>query len=275
MKGNDSVNINLGHTVIILASGLSQRLGTSKQLLTYQGQSLLQIMLNRALATHPQAVVVVIPNTSSDSATVDAVTTSTTHYINKPLTKRLKTVIDEVVDRCDLTSAKVEIVENDSPESGMGHSLYLAIERLKQLQLPANYSAANHFATNKGTACFERVLIMGVDQILLDTAHLDALLAVSNEVVASRYSKCYKVLSTTTNHGIDPIAESITGLPIALSYVQLVDWQSQLSGDVGLRYLLRALPADKITKVDNLKLSLDIDTLQQQQFAIEQGWLDP
>lgn len=254
MKGMDSLALNTGHAVIILASGLSQRLGTSKQLLTYQGQSLLQIMLNRALATHPQAVVVVIP----DKATT--------------ITKSLKTKINQVVDSCDSYSDKVQIVTNDCPQSGMGNSLYLGIERLKQLYQSSKYYATKNSTTKNTTGCFERVTLMGVDQVLLDSSHLKALLAVNNEVVASGYAKDYKVLSTDMNRAKQ---ELIVGLPIALSFAQLVDWQSQLSGDVGLRYLLRALPVDKIATVDNLKLSLDIDTPQQRQFAIEQGWLDP
>lgn len=257
MKGMDSLAINTGHAVIILASGLSQRLGTSKQLLTYQGQSLIQIMLNRALATHPQAVVVVIPDKAST------------------ITKPLKTEINRVVDSCDSYSERVQIVANDCPESGMGHSLYLAIERLKQLYQSSKYYATNNSTTKNTTGCFERVILMGVDQVLLDSSHLKALLAVNNEVVASGYAKDYKVLSTMIDNTVDQRPEPIMGLPIALSFEQLVDWQSQLSGDVGLRYLLRALPADKITRVDNLSLSFDIDTPQQRQFAVEQGWLDP
>ena len=253
MKDVDSLATNTGHAVIILASGLSQRLGTSKQLLTYQGQSLLQIMLNRALATHPQAVVV-IPDKDST------------------ITKSLKTEINRVVDSCDSYSDRVQIVTNDCPESGMGHSLYLGIERLKQLHQSSKYYATNNSTTKNDTGCFERVILMGVDQVLLDSSHLKALLAVNNEVVASGYAKDYKALSTDRDLAKQ---ELIMGLPIALSFKQLVDWQSQLSGDVGLRYLLRALPADKIATVDNLKLSLDIDTPQQRQFAIEQGWLDP
>ena len=257
MKDVDSLATNTGHAVIILASGLSQRLGTSKQLLTYQGQSLLQIMLNRALATHPQAVVVVIPDKDST------------------IIKSLKTEINRVVDSCDSYSGRVQIVTNDCPQSGMGHSLYLGIERLKQLHQSSKYYATNNSTTKNATGCFERVILMGVDQVLLDSSHLKALLAVNNKVVASGYAKDYNVLSTTTDNTVDQTSESIMGLPIALSFKQLVDWQSQLSGDVGLRYLLRALPADDIATVDNLSLSLDIDTPQQQQFAIEQGWLDP
>lgn len=239
------------HAVIILASGLSQRLGTSKQLLTYQGQSLLQIMLTTALATHPKTVVVVVPK-------VDTANT---------ITSSLKGEINRVVDSYDLQSDKIQIVENDRPQSGMGQSLYLGIERLKQLHI--------HPKKNNSPSSFQRVILMGIDQILLDTSHLNTLLAIDNEVVTSGYAKDYKDLQQDSVRTFHQTQEPIIGLPIAISFNQLIEWQSQLSGDAGLRHLLRALPVDKRATVNNLKLSFDIDTPQQRQFAVEQGWLDP
>ncbi|HBL96818.1 MAG TPA: nucleotidyltransferase family protein, partial [Psychrobacter sp.] len=44
------------HAVIILASGLSQRLGQPKQLLVKNGELLIVHMIRSAVSTNPQAV---------------------------------------------------------------------------------------------------------------------------------------------------------------------------------------------------------------------------
>ncbi len=137
------------HATIILASGLSQRLGQAKQLLNKDSEPLICYMTKLALATQPQAIIVVIPE---DNPLID-------------------TAIEDMIDQQD----KVRRVINPTPETGMGHSLCLGIEALNHLE-------------NDGSLSITRVLIMGVDQILLDKEHLQALLAGSQRVVASSYS---------------------------------------------------------------------------------------
>ena len=48
------------HAVIILASGLSQRLGQPKQLLVKNGEPLIVDMMQLAMNTNPHTVVVII-----------------------------------------------------------------------------------------------------------------------------------------------------------------------------------------------------------------------
>ncbi|WP_261863000.1 hypothetical protein [Psychrobacter sp. JCM 18900] len=61
---------------------------------------------------------------------------------------------------------------------------------------------------------------------------------------------------------------------MAIDYNLLRQWQSELIGDKGLRYLIRELPTDQVGDVDNDQLSYDIDTPEQLAFARKLGWLD-
>ena len=213
------------HAVIILASGLSLRLGYSKQLLSKDNQPLIHYMSKLALATEPQAVVIVIP-------------------LGKP-------EISASIKQIAIENPNVIIVVNSIPETGMAHSLSLAIKALNDPALPV-----------------DRVLIMGIDQILLDSPHLDRLLAGKQKVVASRYTHLNEDFSV--NHS----KANIVGLPIAIDYKLLRQWQSQLQGDKGLRHLIRGLADEQVKAVINNKLSYDIDTPEQFAFAQAQGWLD-
>lgn len=49
---------------------------------------------------------------------------------------------------------------------------------------------------------------------------------------------------------------------------------SALIGDKGLRHLIRALPSNQISTVDNPKLSHDIDTPAQLAYAKQKHWID-
>ncbi|MBH0006246.1 nucleotidyltransferase family protein [Psychrobacter sp. SWN149] len=217
------------HTVIILASGLSQRLGQPKQLLVKNGEPLITYMTRLALTTNPQAIVVVIPD--SHCLIASAITELANQY------------------------PTVQIVVNPKPETGMAHSLHLGIETIAAFELIS----------------IDRVLIMGVDQVLLDEPHLTALLAGKQTVVASRYHS-WQGLEKHQNR--DEMALNIIGLPLAINYKMLRHWQSELIGDKGFRHLIRGLPAEQIGRVDNDQLSYDIDTPEQLTFAIRQGWLD-
>lgn len=217
------------HAIIILASGLSQRLGQAKQLLYKDGTPLINYMTMLALTTNPQAVIVVIPNNNLS--------------------------IDSTIGELRVQYPVIRTVVNPMPETGMAHSLYLGIEALVNLTI----------------ASFDRVLIMGIDQILLDKPHLTALLAGEQAVVASTYHNWQDLDEASSNAALK---KDIVGLPLAIDYELLNQWQSTLVGDKGLRYLIRGLPASQISTVINDQLSYDIDTPQQLAYAKQRGWLD-
>ncbi len=229
------------HAVIILASGLSQRLGQAKQLLCKDDEPLIRYMTKLALATQPQAIIIVIPEDNPSIAS--AITELATQH------------------------AIVNTVMNPIPKMGMAHSLYLGVEALSRL---VSVDSCDNLLIN-------RVLIMGVDQVLLDKEHLQALLAGSQRVVASSYSSLSnlsnkqdldeKIATNTSN-------KDIVGLPLVLDYELLNKWQALLTGDKGLRHLIRGLPANQISSVNNQQLSYDIDTPEQLTYAKQQGWLD-
>lgn len=261
---NKDLNLpHQSHAVIILASGLSQRLGQPKQLLKRQSQPLLEVMTNLALTTNPSAILLVIASSQSE-----------TIHLSQTLAAQHDVVMPVI---------------NIESEQGMAHSLSLAITQL-------NREVANGLA-------IQRVIILGVDQILLDASDLSNLLADFNadknteksgyakassckKVVASSYSSSYKILENELYHIERPITDPsntdisdneqrIIGLPINIDYQLLTQWQPLLKGDKGLRHLIRGLSSEDLSMVENIKLSLDIDTPEQLQFAIEQGWLDP
>lgn len=229
-----------GHAVIILASGLSQRLGQSKQLLSKHGELLIRYMTRVALATQPHIVIVVIPQ-------------------HQP-------VISDAINGLINQYVRIQSVVNSVPETGMGHSLYLGIEAL----------------TNFDSSLFNRVLIMGVDQILLTNDHLMKLLAAKSSVVASSYQHLdesrlneQKLNKPCIDESIstDNSRENIIGLPIVINYERLKQWQSVLIGDKGLRHLIRALPPNQLSTVINHQLGHDIDTPKQLSYARQQRWL--
>jgi len=249
MKENDSTsnstaipNQNLeqqtSHAIIILASGLSRRLGEAKQLLYKNGVSLISHMLRLAASTNPQVIIVVIPK--NDVSIASAITELATQH------------------------ATIQTVTNPTPKTGMAHSLCLGIEALTHLD------SCDHLSIN-------RVLIMGVDQILLEEEHLLTLLAGKKTVVASGYSSLpnwrnWQDLAKTA--ATETIQKDIIGLPLAIDYKLLKQWQALLTGDKGLRHLIRGLPSSQVSTVNNHQLSYDIDTPEQLAYARQQGWVD-
>ncbi|MFT0772295.1 nucleotidyltransferase family protein [Psychrobacter aquimaris] len=217
------------HAVIILASGLSQRLGQPKQLLVKNGEPLITYMTRLAIITNPQIIAIVIPDNHH------LITSMMTELANQYLT--------------------VQIVVNSQADTGMAHSLSLGIGKIAALE----------------STSIDRVLIMGVDQVLLDEPHLTALLADKQTVVASHYHSWQRL---EKHQNRDQKVSDIIGLPLAINYKLLRQWQSELTGDKGLRHLIRGLPADQIGEVDNDQLSYDIDTPEQLAFARRQDWLD-
>ena len=220
------------HAVIILAGGLSQRLGQAKQLLPKNGEPLIAYMVQLAVSTNPHTVVVVVPDRHRS--------------------------IDDTVTKLAMQHSALQTVINSQPETGMAHSLLLGIETLASLEI-----------TSLDADSIERVLIMGVDQVLLDGPHLSALLSGKKTVVASGY-QCWQEANNPTSAD----NKHIIGLPLVINYKLLRQWQSGLMGDKGLRHLIRRLPADQIGTVINDNLSYDIDTPEQLAYAKQQGWLD-
>lgn len=233
-QSSDAFKDFQSHAVIILGSGLSQRLGQPKQLLKKNGKPLIDYMLSLALKMQPHTVVVVIPDNYNS--------------------------IQNAIDLSLQQNKNIELVVNQIPNTGMGHSLYLAIKSLTQAQ---------------NNSFFENVLILGIDQVLLDYQHLrhllDSLQNPRHDVVASSYSHLdYKDDSIEINTA----QPNINGLPIAITMRLLKQWQFELKGDRGLRHLIRALPIGQLGIIVNSNLSYDIDTVQQLSHAKQQGWLD-
>ena len=210
------------HAVILLAAGLSQRLGTPKQLLLREGLPLITHMLTVAKLTQPAKIIVVVP---------DGLPTVTV-----------------AVRATDIPDAQLFIVQNQHSQLGMAHSLQLGIEALRA-----------------HAADCTRVLIMGVDQIHLDTAHLQGLLAASQPIAVSSYP------AGKTDDTDD--LKSVTGLPVVVDSAQLHTWYDKLSGDKGLRALIRCTE-QPVYVLSNARLSLDIDTPEQLAHAQANGWLD-
>lgn len=252
MKENDSTSNSAAisnqnreqqtsHAIIILASGLSRRLAQAKQLLCKNGVSLISHMIRLGASTNPQVIIVIIP-------------------------KNDVSIAHEVSNLSD-THLNVKIVINQMPETGMGHSLYLAIEALTYFFSDGDFNYK----------MVDRVLIMGVDQILLEEEHLLTLLTGEKTVVASGYSSLpnwsnWQDLAKTA--ATETIQKDIIGLPLAIDYKLLKQWQTLLIGDKGLRHLIRGLPSSQISTVNNHQLSYDIDTPKQLAYARQQGWVD-
>lgn len=222
------------HAVIILASGLSLRLGQAKQLLCKDGEPLICFMTKLALSTKPQAIIIVIPD-------------------NQPS-------IASAMNELAFQYSMIQMVVNSRPEIGMAYSLDLAIEAVTQLT----------------SSLIERVLIMGVDQVLLDEQHLAKLLADKRSVVASTYGSWQYSNNMNLNEtsAATALKQNIIGLPLTIDYDLLREWQALLVGDKGLRYLIRGLPPSQISTVVNNQLSYDIDTPEQLAHAKQKGWLD-
>ena len=225
---------NNNHAAIILASGLSQRLGQAKQLLFKNGEPLICSMINLTLATQPQAIIIVIPDDNPSIASA----------------------ITELASQ----HASIYIAMNPTPKMGMAHSLYLGIEALGDLD----------------DSLINRVLIIGVDQVLLDEAHLMALLAGKHSVVSSEYNSWQMIDDRQVEQNSTPAqsTKNIMGLPLVIDCTLLRQWQSKLIGDKGLRQLIRRLPPNQIHAVSNKQLSYDIDTPEQLAYAKQQGWID-
>lgn len=149
-----------------------------------------------------------------------------------------------------LEGLAVDLVANPTPETGMALSLSLAIDAMKAKLVDSSTALLPDPA----------VFIIGVDQVRLTSAHLQQLL--------TQYQACEHTLVTASQYA------GVIGLPLVVRWSQLLAWQSQLSGDKGLRKLIRALPDSSYSTIDFPELAYDIDTPQQYKEARQQGWLD-
>ncbi|SLJ85413.1 NTP transferase domain-containing protein [Psychrobacter sp. DAB_AL43B] len=225
------------HAIIILASGLSRRLGQAKQLLCKNGEPLISHMLKLALSTQPQTIIVVIP--------------------------RENLCIANAIEPLAAQHPMIHTVINPTPKMGMAQSLRLGVDALTDLD----------------NRLLNRVLIMGIDQVLLDQQHLIELLAGKQAVVASSYSgdsdwQYFDKLPLNKMPFDKPPKKNIIGVPLVINYELLKQWQSELVGDKGLRHLIRGLPPKQIQVVINHQLNYDIDTPEQLAYAKQQGWID-
>ena len=144
----------------------------------------------------------------------------------------------------------IDLVQNPNPETGMALSLSLTIDSLKaQFAKPTNPLSPD-----------SPIVIIGVDQVRLTSAHLQQLL--------TQYQACENMLVTASQY------DDVIGLPLVIRWSQLLAWQPQLTGDKGLRKLIRALPKSSYSTIDFPELAHDIDTPEQYEEARQQGWLD-
>lgn len=95
-------NANL--IVVILAAGLSQRLGFAKQLILKKNQTLLEEKIALALALRPSQVLVVLP--------------------------KLDTALSAALYQ-QIRHLPVTIVDNNNPQTGMAQSIQLAVSTLE------------------------------------------------------------------------------------------------------------------------------------------------
>jgi molybdenum cofactor cytidylyltransferase len=100
MATKDRISKNIG--IIILAAGTSARMGSSKQLLSYRGKSLLQHSIDTALDSLAEQVIVVLG--------------------------ARKEIIEQELDQ-----SNIQLIENPLWESGMASSIKVGLQKLKKI----------------------------------------------------------------------------------------------------------------------------------------------
>lgn len=144
----------------------------------------------------------------------------------------------------------IDLVVNPTPNTGMALSLSLAIDAMKAKLIEPAITLLPDPA----------VIIMGVDQVRLTSVQLQQLL--------TQYQAYEDTLVTASQYA------GVIGLPLVIRWSQLLAWQPQLTGDKGLRKLIRALPKSSNSTIDFPELAHDIDTPEQYEEARQRGWLD-
>lgn len=222
------------HAVIILASGLSLRLGQAKQLLCKDGEPLICFMTKLALSTKPQAIIIVIPD-------------------NQPS-------IASAMNELAFQYSMIQMVVNLTPEIGMAYSLNLAIDAVTKL--------TSSLIERIVIMSVDQVLL---DEQHLAKLLADKRSVVASAYGSWQYSNNMNLNETSA---ATVLKQNIIGLPLTIDCDLLREWQALLVGDKGLRYLIRGLPPSQISTVVNNQLSYDIDTPEQLAYAKQQGWLD-
>ena len=222
------------HAIIILASGLSQRLGQPKQLLLKNGEPLIVYMTRLALTTNPQIIVVVIPD--SYRLIASAVTELATQH------------------------SGIRVVMNTKPDTGMADSLRLGIDTIAGFE--------THSIDQVLIMGIDQILLDAPHLTAL-LAGKQTVVASRYHNWQSLDKTALNKDSATSK-----LQNDIIGLPLVIHYKLLKQWQTKLVGDKGLRNLIRELPSNQIGKVNNEQLSYDIDTPEQLRYAKQRGWLD-
>jgi molybdenum cofactor cytidylyltransferase len=192
--------------IVVLAAGGSRRFGQPKQLFGWNGEPLLRSVVRSALSANADRVVVVLGAHASECAAT------------------LK----------DLAAAvgiqRIEIVTNESWESGMASSIRAGVE-------------------NAEKAGAEAIVLLLADQPYLTTEVINRLLAEgsASSIVAARYNE-------------------VVGPPILFGS----SWFEQLKnlkGDEGARQLIRGR-TDSIRLIDWSEGAIDLDTEEDVEQAI-------
>ncbi len=146
--------------------------------------------------------------------------------------------LSEEIRYC-LSGLAVDIVLNDLAHTGMASSLHAGATALSQ---------AHHNGP---------VLILGVDQPRLVVDHLETLLSAYRQ---------YPDRSIVSQY-----ADTI-GMPVMIS-MALFNQTLSLSGDVGLKRIILQ-DSEHLISIDAPQLAFDIDTPEDFDLAITEGWID-
>jgi molybdenum cofactor cytidylyltransferase len=183
--------------IIVLAAGGSQRFGQPKQLVDWNGEPLLRSVVRSGLSANADRVVVVLGAHASECAAT-------------------------LKDLAAVGLQRIEIVTNESWESGMASSIRAGVESAER-------------------AGAEAVVLLLADQPYLTTEVINRLLAerCASSIVAARYNE-------------------VVGPPILFGS----SWFEQLKnlkGDEGARQLVRDR-TDSIRLIDWPEGAIDLDT---------------
>lgn len=137
----------------------------------------------------------------------------------------------------ELEACDCELVYNDAWRDGLASSLR---------------AAAAHLADFDGP-----VLVLGCDQPALEQEHLRLLLEGANR---------------STAHAAAAVHAGLPGSPAVVPSAWFADVAT--TGDRGFGKRLRALPEGSLFLLDGAELEADIDTAEDLDLAIANGWLD-
>lgn len=194
--------------ILILAAGASTRMGESKQLLPWKNTTLLGNAIEQALGLTETDVFVVL---GSDS-------------------ERIKDSIKKY---------PVHVINNDNWQTGMGSSISLGVEVIKNLEV------------------YSKILIHLADQPFVTTKHLKSICNLSfkheNKIIASNY-------------------QNKPGVPIVFS-AEFFDVFAALKGETGAKKVLRKLEGE-VLLLNTIKNLKDVDTKKTYNQLIHSVYVD-